>query len=113
MTTSDVFKALAEDSRREMVSMLSRGPQTATQLAEPFSMSASAVSQHLKVLRDAGLVSVRKAGRYRVYGLETQPLSEVGEWLRELEVSWNERMDRLEGVVAKLMAEREGSDGGE
>ncbi len=67
-------------------------------------MTASAVSQHLKVLRDAGLVAVRKAGRERLYRLNADPLREVAEWASTYERFWTERMDRLGTYLEKKAA---------
>lgn len=100
--TSAVFRALADDSRRQMLALLSAGPRTAGELGEPFDISAPAVSQHLGVLRDAGLVEVRKVGRHRVYQLAPERIREVAAWLVELEAAWERRLDRLEHVVARL-----------
>ena len=63
MSEAAVFRALADPNRREMLSLLSEGPRTSSEIGAHFHMSAPAVSQHLKVLRDVGLVSVEKAGR--------------------------------------------------
>ncbi len=104
-----VFKALADDSRRQMLSLLAMRPQTASELAAPFEMSAPAVSQHLSVLKAAGLVSVEKVGTYRVYQLEARPLQEVAHWAERLQRHWNKRLDRLEKVVERVQREQQGN----
>jgi len=101
-----VFRALADDNRRVMLTMLSKRPHTSTELGEPFDMSAPAVSQHLGILREAGLVEVAKVGKYRVYKLSPTPLLEVAEWLTELEKLWGTRLDRLDKVVSRLKKEQ-------
>ncbi len=91
-----VFQAIADPTRRQILAQLChRDEQTPTQIAAPLTMTLSAVSQHLKILREAGLVSVRRAGRERWYRLEAHPLREVSEWARTYERFWNEKMDAL------------------
>ena len=102
MNHTQVFRALADDSRREMLALLSVRPRTSTELGEPFAMSAPAVSQHLGILRDAGLVEVEKAGKFRVYRLSPAPIAQAADWLSALEARWNQRLDRLEKVVNRL-----------
>lgn len=94
--TSDVYAAIADPTRREILSLLARaGEPTATEIAAPFGVTQSAVSQHLKVLREAGLVSVRAAGRERRYRLNAHPLREVAEWASSYERFWRDRLAAL------------------
>jgi len=83
----DVFAAIAHPVRRDLLERLAAGELPVNRLAEPFRMSRPAISQHLAVLLDVGLVSERKEGRARLYRLNTIPLREVHEWLRQLEPS--------------------------
>lgn len=106
MTTSAVFRALADDNRRAMLTILSERSLTSTELAARFDISAPAVSQHLAVLRDAELVAVQRHGKYRVYSLAPEPLVGAAEWLRGLEDQWSRRLDRLETVVERLVKDR-------
>lgn len=87
--------ALADPTRRAFVQQLSRRARAAGELRPPRTMSQPAVSQHLRVLREAGLVRVERAGRRRIYHLEPAPLREVSAWIRTYEVFWNDRLDRL------------------
>jgi DNA-binding transcriptional ArsR family regulator len=77
----DVFRAVADPARRRMLELLQRGDLAVAALSGSFRMSQPAVSQHLKVLREAGLVRSRKAGRRRLYRLERAPLERVYEWV--------------------------------
>jgi DNA-binding transcriptional ArsR family regulator len=106
VTQTDVFRALADETRRSMLALLSVRPRTATEMGEPFAMSAPAVSQHLTILRESGLVDVERVGKYRVYKLVPAPLLEVSGWINGLERTWNRRLDRLERVVARLNKEQ-------
>src|SRR3954463_3104518 len=83
-----VFAALADSTRRAVVSRLAYGPATAGQLAELAAMSRPAVSQHLKVLRDAGGIRGERSGKFIWYGLEGAALVEAERWLRELVDQW-------------------------
>lgn len=78
-----------------MLEMLARGETPVTEVADQFEMTLSAVSQHLSVLKDAGLVSQRKEGRQRLYRLNPEPLHLVSDWLQFYEPFWNERLRRL------------------
>lgn len=77
----DVFRAISDPTRRAILDLLrARGEQPVTELADPFRMSLSALSQHLRVLRDAGLVAQRTVGRQHLYTLKEAPLREVTRW---------------------------------
>jgi DNA-binding transcriptional ArsR family regulator len=78
----DVFHAIADPTRRELLDLLAAGEQPVSRLAEPFSMTLSAVSQHLRLLREVGLVIDRPIGRERLYRLNTAPLQEVAGWVQ-------------------------------
>ena len=93
--TTDVFTAIADPTRRGLLDQLSRGEQTVLGLARPFAVTLSAVSQHLKLLRAVGLVSVRKAGRERVYRLNARPLRDVADWVHQYERFWRQKLDAL------------------
>ena len=92
---SDVFLAIAHPARRAILDRLRRGEQPVLALAEPFDMTLPAVSQQLRVLRDAGLVSERRVGRQRVYRLNPEPLREIRDWMRHYEKFWTRRLRRL------------------
>jgi len=79
-----VFRAIADPTRRAVLDILARSDRTASEIAEPFEMSQAAVSQHLKVLLEAGLVEVEQAGRERHYRFNPKPLYAVDRWVRRL-----------------------------
>lgn len=86
--SSRVFVAVADPTRRALLELLLRSELTVGELARPFRMSRPAISQHLRVLGDAGLVRARRAGRKRVYRVDPEPLREVHDWVarfREVE----------------------------
>jgi DNA-binding transcriptional ArsR family regulator len=90
------FAALADPTRRRIVEMLARGPLTAGEIASRFTVSASAVSQHLKVLRTARLVRVSVAAQQRIYELDAEGLAEIESWLDGVGPIWRKRLDALE-----------------
>ena len=96
---NDVFAAISAPARREILLMLSRRDTPVTEIAESFEMTMSAVSQHLTVLREAGLVTQRKVGRQRIYRLNPEPLKIVSEWLSFYEPFWKERLLDLGRVL--------------
>ncbi|MGI5419821.1 ArsR/SmtB family transcription factor [Actinomadura luteofluorescens] len=97
--TVDVFAALASPVRRELTALLLDGPRPVNDLAAHFAMSRPSVSEHLKVLRDAGLVSERRSGRQRLYRLEPAPLRELSQWLTPYERFWREKLSNLRDLL--------------
>lgn len=93
--SADVFQAIADPTRRAILDQLRQGEQPFKQLAFPFAMSLPAVSQHLSVLCEAGLVQQRRAGRQRFYRLNPEPLQQVSDWVRHYEPFWQEKLDAL------------------
>lgn len=90
-----VFKALSDGTRREMIERLTRGPASVGELAQPLSMSLPAVMQHLQVLETCGLVRSEKAGRVRTCHLEPDGLRMAEDWLGRQRTGWEHRLDRL------------------
>ncbi len=98
----DVFTALAEPTRRTIIEMLvRRGELSATDISDQFNSSPPAISQHLKVLREAGMVRVEKRGRQRMYEVNPSALEEFERWVYETTALWNERFDALDRVLQK------------
>ena len=106
-TTSDVFNAIAEPQRREILVLLRTGERPVTDLAQELRMSQPRASKHLRVLREVGLVRVRGAGKQRLYGLDARGLRPVHEWVGGFERFWNESFDRLEAYVQDLKQTRQ------
>ncbi|MBR8838019.1 MAG: winged helix-turn-helix transcriptional regulator [Stigonema ocellatum SAG 48.90 = DSM 106950] len=93
--SADVFVAIADPTRRALLDHLRIGEQPVKQLAEPFAMSLPAISQHLQVLCEAGLVQMRKSGRQRLYRLNPEPLKEISDWIAHYEEFWQEKLALL------------------
>ncbi len=90
------LEALADPTRRRIVELLSERERTAGELVESFDISAPAISQHLNVLRAAGLVSTRADGQRRIQSLNRAGLDEIGRWLETTRAFWSRRLDTLE-----------------
>jgi DNA-binding transcriptional ArsR family regulator len=101
MPVTDVFGALANPARRRILEMLRDGPRATGAIASEFELQRPAVSEHLQVLRNAGLVSEEIRGRQRFYHLNPAPLAQVSDWLHPYEVYWKERMRALNEVLSK------------
>lgn len=88
--------AIADPTRRRIVELLAERDRTAGELVEEFDMSAPAISQHLKVLRDAGLITTRAEGQTRIQSLNPAGLDELDAWLNRTRMFWSRRLDALE-----------------
>jgi len=97
----DTFTALADPTRRHIVESLAVGETSFGALADQFEMSRPAVSQHLKVLRDAGIVTSRADAQRRIYRLSDDGLDELDAWLDKVRGYWTQRLDRLEQVLGE------------
>ena len=95
-----MFQALADPARRGMVVRLCGGPASVSELAEPLSMSMSAVVQHLAVLEASGLVTSQKVGRVRTCRIEPKALRTVEQWIADRRMLWENRLDRLGEFLA-------------
>jgi DNA-binding transcriptional ArsR family regulator len=93
--------ALADPIRREVVDLLAGGEISAGELAGRFPVSRPAISRHLRVLREAGLVRVRTEGRRRLYALDPAPLRELDGWLERYRDLWAQRLDALDTEIAR------------
>jgi DNA-binding transcriptional ArsR family regulator len=100
------LRALADESRRTMLETLTGGPATAGELAALLPIARPGVSRHLRVLREAGLVEVRREAQRRVYSLRLEPFAEIDEWLGRYRALWEQRLDALHTEVARGKRER-------
>ena len=93
--SADIFQAIADPTRRAILDQLQQGEQPVKQLAEPFAISLPAISQHLHVLCDVGLVTQQRNGRQRIYRLNPTPLKQVSDWVSQYEQFWKTKLDAL------------------
>jgi DNA-binding transcriptional ArsR family regulator len=95
------FAALADPTRREIVELLARGERSAGELARRFTITQPAVSQHLRALRDAGIVRVRRDAQRRIYSLDARGLAQVDAWLSRYRAFWSKRLNALERALGE------------
>ncbi len=106
-TTSDVYNAIAEPRRREILTLLRAGERPVAELSEALGMPQPGASKHLRVLREVGLVHDRREGKQRVYRLDAHGLRAIHEWVGGFEQFWDESFDRLETYARRLARENE------
>src|SRR5215470_11105285 len=106
-TTSDVFNAIADVHRREILDMLIAGEKAVGAIVGDLSMSQPQVSKHLRVLSEVGLVKCRAEGRHRLYTLEPERLRPLHDWVSRYEQMWNERLDRIDEYLTELQGRGE------
>lgn len=104
------FSAMADPTRRAILARLARGEATVMELAEPFKMSQPAISQHLKVLEDAGLIVGRIAGTKRPRRLAKDGIDAIDQWLAMLRKALQQNYDRLDQVLAEMESEKKGKN---
>jgi DNA-binding transcriptional ArsR family regulator len=100
------LEALSDSTRRQIVELLADGERNAGEIAGHFSVSRPAVSRHLRVLREHGLVQARQEGQQRVYSLDPAPLAELDEWLTRYRSFWTNRLDALDTQIKRARRAR-------
>ena len=106
---SVVFAALADPTRRAILARLADGDATVSELAEPFSISMPAISRHLKVLEQAGLITRSRSGQWRSSSLRAGPLKEATDWMERYRVFWDASFDRLDAHLRRVQRDRAAS----
>ena len=107
---SIIFAALADPTRRAILARLAEGDATVTELAEPFTISLPAISRHLKVLEQAGLITRSRSAQWRSSSLEAETLREVIDWVEPYRELWDERLDRLDVHLKRMKQEQQSGD---
>jgi DNA-binding transcriptional ArsR family regulator len=95
----EIFHAVVDPNRRQILDLLRAREQPVQELVSHFDLSFSAISQHLKVLRRAGLVARRREGKSQVYSLKAEPLKDLRDWTEVYQAAWEERLGRLRSLV--------------
>lgn len=107
---SRTFAALADPTRRAMLARLAKGEATVGELAEPFDMSFAAVSKHLRVLQEAGLVTRGRDAQYRPAQLDARPLAAASGWINDYARFWSDSFDALGTYLAEIQRPEEGEE---
>lgn len=96
----DKFSALGDPNRRRIIELLAnRGPLSASEISEEFSVSPSAISQHLKILRESDLILMEKQAQKRIYAINAAAMQEMEDWTKRLTTLWERRFDALEKII--------------
>src|SRR5690349_10980772 len=103
---SSTFAALADPTRRAILASLASGEASVKELAEPFAITPPAVTKHLKVLEDAGLMSRSRQAQWRPCRLEADPLRDVADWIERYRKFWDESFDRLDSYLQELQSKK-------
>ncbi|WP_406642015.1 ArsR/SmtB family transcription factor [Amycolatopsis sp. WGS_07] len=106
-TTADVFNAVAEPRRREILDVLAEGERPVNDLVRVLGLGQPQVSKHLRVLREVGAVEARDEGRQRLYRLNARALKPIHDWVRRYERSWEERFESLDAVLEEIASTEE------
>ena len=112
-TLSLTFAALADPTRRKIMSILADGESTVTQLVEPFDMTQPAISKHLRVLERAGLIVRGRKAQWRPAKLQAAPLKEASDWVEQYRQNWEESFDRLGAYLQRMRDEQRKNEGKE
>jgi DNA-binding transcriptional ArsR family regulator len=100
MMRRDVFQAIADPTRRAIIGALATAPLNLNNVAEKFAISRPAISKHIKILHECGLIQIRQQGRERFCEAKLQALAEVNEWTNQYRKFWNHKMDDLEKFLS-------------
>jgi DNA-binding transcriptional ArsR family regulator len=101
-TRRDVFQAIADPTRREIINLLSRQPLNLNSIAENFAVSRQAISLHIKILDECGLITIRREGRERYCEPRFQQLKQVAGWVEQYRNLWEGRLDKMEGLLQNM-----------
>lgn len=104
----DVYQAIADPTRRAIIGMLAEQPRNVNTIAEHFDVTRQAISLHVKILSDCGLIFIRKEGRDRVCEARLDSLGEVSVWVEQYKKHWESKLDSLENYLEQLKKERYG-----
>lgn len=108
-TRRDVFQAIADPTRRKIINMVALNPQNLNSIAENFDMTRQAISLHIKILTECGIILINQQGRERYCSIQPQKLSEVADWIEPFRKMWEAHFDRLGAVLKNMDKEKKSS----
>lgn len=106
-TRRDVFQAISDPTRREIIRLLAKEPMNLNAIAEKFDVTRPAISNHIRILHECGVIDIRQDGRERFCRVEPSNLKEVSDWIGQFTVLWEQRLDSFEKYVYQLKAKRQ------
>jgi DNA-binding transcriptional ArsR family regulator len=101
-TRRDVFQAIADPTRRQIINLIAYQPLNLNAIAENFEVSRPAISQHIKILIECGLINIKKNGRERYCEAKLQQLNEVAQWVEQYRKGWEKRFDKMDDLLEQL-----------
>jgi DNA-binding transcriptional ArsR family regulator len=104
----DVFQAIADPTRREIITLISKESLNLNAVAENFDMSRQAISLHIKILHECGLIMIRQEGRDRYCDIQPKKLAEVADWLEPFRKMWEDRFNKVDAILKKLKTKKHG-----
>ena len=113
MVRRDVFQAIADPTRREIIRLVSRQPLNLNAVADPFDVSRPAISKHIKILTECGLVKIKIKGREHFCEAQLEKLSEVNDWVAQYKQFWEQKMDALEAYLQEIQELKKSEEGHE
>lgn len=109
-TRRDVFQAIADPTRRQIINLITYQPLNLNAIAENFEVSRPAISQHIKILIECGLINIKKNGRERYCEARLEPLNEVAQWIEPYRKSREERFNKMDDLLARMQQEDRSND---
>lgn len=100
----DVFQAIADPTRRDIINLVARQPLTANDVAEKFDVSRQAISKHIKILSECGLLMITQQGRERYCFVQAEKLDEVTDWIDNFRKQWEHRFDKLDRILIQMQS---------
>jgi DNA-binding transcriptional ArsR family regulator len=109
-TRRDAFQAIADPTRRQIINLIAYQPLNLNTIAENFEVSRPAISQHIKILIECGLINIKKNGRERYCEARLEPLNEVAQWIEPYRKSWEERFNKMDDLLVRMQKEDRSND---
>jgi DNA-binding transcriptional ArsR family regulator len=107
-TRRDVFQAIADPTRRDIIGLIAKKPMTPNNVSDSFDLSRQAISRHIKILTECGLLTLNIQGREYYYSIQPEKLKEVNEWLEPFRNMWEDKFNRLDNVINNLKTKKNG-----
>jgi DNA-binding transcriptional ArsR family regulator len=107
-TRRDVFQAIADPTRRDIIGLIAKNPMTPNSVSDSFDLSRQAISRHIKILTECGLLTLNIQGREYYYSIQPKKLKEVNEWLEPFRNMWEDKFNRLDNVINNLKTKKNG-----
>ena len=104
----DVFQAIADPTRRDIITLISRQSLNLNAVAENFDMTRQAISLHIKILQECGLILIKQEGRERYCSIQPKKLAEVADWIEPFRNMWEERFNKVDEILKKLKTKKNG-----